>query len=236
MKDVFGKALSGYLNKDISTYIVRRDDGFGEPFNIGTYFNEYSEWKEHEKEIIKYASGRILDIGAGAGRHALYFQNKGLEVHAVDISPSAIKVMRKRGIKNVYLMDLKKMDFPENYFDSILMMFNNFGLAGSIAGTKKLLKILYKISVPKGKIIATIRNPYKTDKPEHLSYQEKNIKAGRPAGLIRIRIEYKNEIGNWFKILMVSPDELKKLIQSTGWKILKIAEGPDGTYGAVLEK
>jgi len=131
---------------------------------------------------------------------------------------------------------LRKLDFPENRFDSILMMFNNFGLAGSTEETKQLLKALYKIATAKGKIITTIRNPYKTDKLEHLAYHKRNREAGRLAGLIRIRIEYKDEVGDWFNLLMVSPEELKELIRDTGWKILKIAEEPNGNYGVVLEK
>lgn len=237
IKDVFGDSLKGYLKGDSSLYVIRRDDNYYEPLgDLGIYFTKYPKWQDFEKKILKYVQGRILDLGAGAGRHSLYFQNKDLEVHAIDISPGAVEVMRKRGIKNVYLMDLKKLDFPKNYFDSVLMMFNNFGLAGNIKGTKKLLKDLCRITAPKGRIIAISRNPYKTDKPEHLAYHRRNRKAGRPAGLIKIRIEYKGEIGNWFNLLMVSPQELKDLIRDTGWKILKIVEGKDGVYGVVLEK
>jgi len=133
-------------------------------------------------------------------------------------------------------MDLRKLDFPDNYFDSILMMFNNFGLAGSIEGTKKLLEVLYRISTPKGRIIITIRDPYQTDIPEHLAYHERNKKAGKPVGQIKIRIEYKDEVGDWFELLMISSQELEELIKDTGWKILRIVEGKDGNYGAVLEK
>jgi len=237
MGDAFGKSLLGYLSGEQASYIIRRDDGFiDEPCDIGVYFSEYPEWQDFEKEILSYARGRILDLGAGAGRHALYLQNKGLEVHAIDISPGAIETMKKRGVKNVHLMDLRELDFPENHFDSIPMMFNNFGLAGSAEGTKQLLKALYKIATLKGRIITTIRNPYKTDKPEHLAYHERNRKAGKPAGLIKIRIEYKDEVGDWFNLLMVSPEELKELIRDTDWRVLKIVEGQNGNYGVVLEK
>ena len=236
MADAFGKALEGYLNGNPSPYFVRRDDDYLEPCDLAVYFTDYSKWHDFEKKILKYVQGRILDLGAGAGRHSLYFQNKGFEVYAIDISPGAVEVMRKRGVKNVHLMDLRKLNFPENYFDSVLMMFNNFGLAGSIEGTKKLLKVLSKISKPRGRIITTIRNPYQTDKPGHLAYHEHNRKSGKPAGLIRMRIEYKGEVGNWFDLLMVSAEELEELIQDTGWKILRIIEGQDGMYGVVLEK
>ena len=236
MPDSFGEALMNYLNGDSTPYVIRRDDGYTDPIDVGVYFTYYSQWEHFEKEILEYAQGKVLDIGAGAGRHSLYLQEKGLEVHAVDISPGAVKVMRLRGLKNVYLMDLRKLDFPDNYFDSFLMMFNNFGLAGTTEATKNFLRVLYHISTLKGKIITTIIDPYQTDNPQHLAYHERNRKAGKPSGQVKLRIEYKGEIGDWFDLLMVSPQELKELIKNTGWGVLKIAEGEGGTYGAVLGK
>lgn len=237
MKDIFGKFLNDCLKNKKTVYFIRRNDGFFDKLqDAKIYFSKYKEWKKSEKDILKYAKGKVLDIGAGAGRHSLYLQNKGHKVYAVDISPGAVKVMQKRGVKNSLAMDLKKLNFPKNYFDTILLMFNNFGLAGDVDATKKFLKNLYKITTKNARIITTIRNPYKTKNPKHLVYHKRNIKAGRPAGLIKIRIEYKGILGEWFKILMVSPQELKKLLSGTGWKILKIIEELDGTYGAVLEK
>lgn len=236
MTDAFGKVLIGYLNGESSPYTIRRDDGWVEEHKARAYFSGSEEWDNHEIEILVYAQGRVLDIGAGAGRHALHLQEKGFEVHAIDISPGAIEVMEQRGIKNVYLMDLMKLDFPDNYFDSVLMMFNNFGLAGTIEGTKELLRVLHRITTPRGRIIATIRDPYRTDNPEHLKYHEGNRKMGRPAGQIKIRIEYKGEADDWFEFLMFSNEGLRDVIMDTGWNILKTVEGIDGNYGAVLEK
>lgn len=234
--DVFGKLLTGFFNGDLTSCTIRRDDGWFDEHETKVYFSKYEEWENYEREVLNYVQGRVLDLGAGAGRHALYLQGKGFEVHAIDISTGAVEVMKKRGVENVYLMDLQKLDFPDNYFDSTLMMFNNFGLVGTIEGTKNLLKGLHRISTSKGKIITTIRNPYLTDNLKHLAYHEQNRKKGKPAGQVKIRIEYKGEAGSWFELLMVSPDELKDLIRDTGWKILKIIEGEDGCYGAILEK
>jgi len=241
MTDAFGESLIAYYCRDYfcgerTRYIVRRDDGLCESQNVGVYFDEYPAWQDFEKEIIDYTQGRVLDLGAGAGRHTLYLQLKSHEVHAVDISEGALLVMKKRGVKNLWAMDLRKLEFPENHFDSVLMLFNNFGLAGGLKETRDLLEVLYKISTKKGRIIATTRDPYQTEKPEHLVYHERNRKAGRPPGLIRIRIEYQEKIGDWFDLLMVSPCELKELLIGTGWMIAEGAPGPNGMYGVVLEK
>jgi SAM-dependent methyltransferase len=109
MVDSFGKVLMGYLNGDKSPYIIRRDGGLIEEHDAGKYFTEYEQWDNCEKEVLKYVRERVLDIGGGAGRHALYLQNKGFEAHVIDISPLAVEVMKRRGVKNVYLMDLMRL-------------------------------------------------------------------------------------------------------------------------------
>ena len=45
---------------------------------IDTMADVVQNWHLTEKKAIKYARGRVLDIGCGAGRHALYLQDKGL--------------------------------------------------------------------------------------------------------------------------------------------------------------
>lgn len=237
MADAFGKALMGYLSGDTSPYAVRRDDNHIQKGSLEVYFNDYPQWEDVEKEILTYVQGRVLDIGAGAGRHALYLQRQGFEVYAIDNSPLAVKVMKQREISNVYLMDLRHLDFPDNYFDSILMMFNGLGLAGTIEMTNKVLRVLYKISTPKAKIIATTIDPYKTNKAAHLAYQERNRKVGKLAGQIIMKIEYKGEVGDWLSLLMLSPKELSDIIKDTGWSILKISKTDKrGHYGIVLKK
>ncbi|MFJ7629212.1 class I SAM-dependent methyltransferase [Streptomyces sp. NPDC097595] len=42
------------------------------------------------------APGRVLDLGCGAGRNALYLASRGFEVDAVDLSPVAIAWARER--------------------------------------------------------------------------------------------------------------------------------------------
>jgi SAM-dependent methyltransferase len=179
----------------------------------------------------------VLDIGAGAGRHSLYLQRLGYIVHSIDISPLAVEVMLQRGIRNAYKMDLHKLNYPNNFFDTYLMMFNNFGLAGTMKETKKLLNKLNRMASPKGRIITSIRNPYWTENPNYLAYQKRNEEKGRPAGQLKLRLKYKEEISDWFDLLIVSPGELMDLIKGTGWAIkMYITHKAEGVYGIVLIK
>ena len=237
MIDIFGKTLKGYLNGDLPHHVVRGKNGYFNTLNTEVYFANYSDWEHYEAAIItRYIDGRVLDIGAGAGRHSLFLQDEGFEVHAIDISPSAVALMKTRGVKNVYLMNLNSLDFPENCFDSVLIMFADLGLGGTVKDTKKLLKSLYKITTPKGKIITTIRNPGDARESQYFGHYKDHKQIGKTIEKVKARIEYNGEIGDWFSILMASPEGLDNLIENTGWIISNTIKGDDGFYGVLLEK
>ena len=81
MKD----AVDGISGK----YYIERDDGRVETLEVSDYIKPFSEWPEVEKLAIKYVSGKVLDIGCGAGRVALYLQILGQK--RTGISKQSIK-------------------------------------------------------------------------------------------------------------------------------------------------
>ncbi len=100
-RDAYGHQLYDYFKKKSQGLeIVERDDGFIQA-NLGprTYLSEYKNWRPDEKAAMRYATGKVLDIGSGGGRHSLYLQTKGFKVLAVDVSPLAIKACKLRGLK-----------------------------------------------------------------------------------------------------------------------------------------
>lgn len=167
-------------------------------------------------ELVK---GRILDIGCGAGRHSLYLQHKGFDVLGIDSSPLAIKVCKLRGLKKARVMPIEELNFKPNSFDTVIMMGSNFGLFGSFQKAKRLLKKLYKMTSENGLIIASTRDTYKTDNPDHLEYHKLNKQRGRMPGQLRLRIRFRKCVGRWFDYLIVSKKEMEDILKGTGWKI-----------------
>ena len=223
-KDAYGQEIWAYYQGRDSFEIVERDDGYFDapaqsPRN---YFAEYEDWGTHEKKAMEFVKGRILDIGCGAGRHSLYLQKKGVDVLETDDSPLAIKVCKLRGLKKAKVKSIEEARFKPNSFDTIIMMGNNFGLFGSFKKARMLLKRFHKMTSEDAVIIAETRDPYKTNNPAHLEYQEFNRKRGRMSGQLRIRIRFQRYVTRWFDYLFVSKEEMTQILDETGWKVKEI--------------
>ena len=237
-QDAFGHEIYDYLkNSGGAEEIIERNDRYidtsGGP---KAYFAEYKDWTPAEKKAMRYAKGRALDIGSGAGRCCLYLQRMGLEVTAIDNSPLAIEACKLRGVKDARVIPISQMDSTLGVFDTFLMMGNNFGLFGSFLGAKRLLKKLYRITTRNGRIITSSRDVYKTQDPSHLAYQDSNREKGRMSGQVRIRVRYKQYIGPWFDYLMVSKTEMGNILDGTGWRVNKYLDHNESQYIAIIDK
>ena len=141
--DLFGKAILDYqlgnYTEDIKTETsISEEDDLPLPY----LFRSYAEMPGIEQKALEISFGRVLDVGCGAGSHALYLQNeKGLKVTAIDLSPGAIEVCKLRGVHNAKVQDLMEMD-PSQKFDTILLLMNGAGMCGRL---KKLPDFLLKL-------------------------------------------------------------------------------------------
>lgn len=238
-QDAYGQQLfAQYKSGSITSEIIEREDGFIAPgSDPGMYFREYKEWSPKEREAIKAAKGRVLDIGCGAGRHLLYLQGKGFDVTGIDNSPGAIKVCKLRGLKKALVRPIAEVDkFKPDSFDTILMFGNNFGLFGSFKRAKTILKKFDRITSTDARIIAGTLNPYKTSDKNHLEYHKLNKQRGRMGGQIRMRVRYGKAIGEWFDYLFVSPKEMEDILSGTNWEIEKLIAPEEANYIAVIRK
>jgi SAM-dependent methyltransferase len=235
-QDAHGHALYDYLKNKNGNQIVERDDGYFDSFGTEIYFSQYDEWPEHEKEAAHYARGSILDIGCGAGRHALYLQEKGFDVTGIDISSLAVDVCRQRGLKKVHTLSITEVSAKLGVFDTIIMFGNNFGLVETPERARWLLKKFKSVTSERGRILAETRDPSTTDLPEHLEYHEFNRKRGRLPGQVRIRMRYRKYVSPWFDFLIVSKDEIVNILEGTGWEARTFINGDHGAYVAVIEK
>ena len=174
---------------------------------------------------------------AGGGRWSLYLQKKGHDVLGVDISPLAVKVCKLRGLNNVMVRPISEIDSRLGKFDTILMIGNNFGLFGGFKRARQLLKRFYEMTNPDARIIAESLDIYKPPvDPLHRRYHLRNRKLGRMPGQVRMRLRYGTFATPWFDYLLVSKNQMKRILQGTGWKIKHFIDGPGPAYVAIIEK
>ena len=238
-QDAYGHLLLDYHNGQENVEIVEREDGLINVSHLGprNYFAEYEDWAEHQKLAMAYTTGRVLDIGCGAGRHALYLQEQGLEVLGMDNSPLAIQTCQHRGLKNVIVTSITQLNSKIGTFDTILMMGHNFGLVGNYKRAKWLLRRFAAMTTDTAKIIAETMDPYQTTEPGHLAYHQFNRDRGRMSGQLKLRVRYKQYATPWFDYLFVSKTEIEDILDGTTWQVeryINAANTP--TYVAILSK
>jgi len=86
--DAFGRMLYDHLTKSEGPVygVIEREDGLVDVDDPQTYFAAYGGWPAHQRQAMNFVQGRVLDIGCGAGRHALYLQDLGMEAGQAHLS------------------------------------------------------------------------------------------------------------------------------------------------------
>jgi len=239
-QDAFGHEMWDYFKGRKAYEVIERNDGYIDTSKSSPdlYFAPPRRWPAVERGAIRYAKGRVLDVGCGAGRVSIYLQDhRHLDVVGMDNSPLAIRVSKGRGLRKTALVAIQDIHFPADSFDTIVMFGNNFGLFGSRSRAKRLLRRLHKIASANALLLAESNDPYQTDQPEHLSYHQQNRQKGRMSGQVRIRVRFRRYVGSWFDYLLVSPEEMKDIAKDTGWVVDRFVRSRGSSlYVGVLSK
>ena len=236
-RDAWGRAMYDFFRGVRKPSFIERDDGYLDlDAGMEHYFSGFERWGEPEQAAIGYCHGRVLDIGCGGGRHSLHLQNKGFEVVGIDVSPLAIKTCKLRGIRHARVLPIDHITRAVGTFDTLVMLGNNFGLFGSKARAKRLLKRFHSLTSATACIVAECLDPYRTTAEHHLRYHRRNRARGRMAGQVRIRARYENAATPWLDYLFVSADEMRAILKNTGWRIRRILKTGGPTYYAIIGK
>lgn len=207
-KDILGTALLDYqrgnYTEDIKTYSsLEEEDVMPLPY----LFRGFEQMPFIEQKALSLCRGTILDIGCGAGSHALYLQNKGLKTTGLDFSPGAIAVCQQRGLQNTHLGDF--FDLKGVSFDTILLLMNGIGIAGELKNLDVFLNKLKSLLNPGGQILldsSDIIYMYESDEdggfwiPDDLSYY----------GEVQFKMEYKKQKSNPFNWLYLDYNTLQR--------------------------
>lgn len=209
MDDVLGQAIYDYHSKNSPGELwIHNKYGPKEAMPVEAYFREEDDMPDLEWVALNECRGRVLDVGAGAGSHALQLQERGYNVTAIDISPLAAHVMQQRGVNNAFVQDV--FTYRGEQFDTILLLMNGIGLAGTLDNLSNLLAI-FKVLLSKGGQLLF-------DSSDIAYLYEGNLPVGRYFGEITYQYEYKGKKTPWFNWLYIDEHMLTKVATAEGWK------------------
>lgn len=232
MADVFGTALMDYqqgnYSEDISTHSsFDEEDVIPLPY----LFRSFKEMPKIEQKALKLAKGKVLDVGSGAGSHALYLQKKGLEVTALDNSDGAISVCKERGIKNTVKRNI--LNFSGETFDTVLLLMNGIGLAGNMDQVGPFLRHLATLINPNGQILLDSSDIiYMFEEDEDGGYWIPNN--GKYYGEVTFTMSYKNEKTAPFDWIYLDFNTLQNACWDNGLGCELVLEGEHFDYLARL--
>lgn len=151
--DPMGAAIRDYQNNGKASRLRVLSSMFDEDeMPVAHLFRTFNQMPRLEQKALSMAKGRVLDIGAGAGCHALVLQERGLEVKAIDISPLSCEVMKERGVKNAECVNLFNPQLQGKY-DTLLLLMNGTGIAGKLNRLSMLLNRLKELLAEGGQIL-----------------------------------------------------------------------------------
>lgn len=227
-RDPMGSAINDYYKNGRAAHLRVLSSMFEEDeMPIAHLFRSEQEMPQLEKRALTLVRGRVLDVGAGAGCHALALQEHGFEVKAIDVSPLSCDVMKARGIEDVECVNLFDTQL-QSKFDTILLLMNGTGIAGKLSRLPLLLNRLKELMAEGAQILIDSSD---------LKYIYENEDGsmdidlgGNYYGEVDYQMVYKNVKGDSFDWLYVDPTLLTASCKQCGLKCEIIEEGQHYDY------
>ena len=230
--DPMGAAIRDYQSKGKASRLRVLSSMFDEDeMPVAHLFRTFNQMPRLEQKALSMAKGRVLDIGAGAGCHALALQERGLEVKAIDISPLSCEVMKERGVKDAECVNLFNPQLQGKY-DTLLLLMNGTGIAGKLNRLSMLLNRLKELLAEGGQILIDSSDLKYIYENEDGSM---DIDLNAPYyGEVDYQMQYKNVKGEPFDWLYTDPMLLASISKQCGLNCEIVEEGENYDFLARL--
>ena len=220
--DVLGTALHDYyFGKRSGKLWVHNQYGPKEEMPVAMYFRQYDYMPELEQTALRHCKGTVLDIGAGAGSHALWLQQEGYSVTAIDISAKAVEVIKSRGVANAIEGNI--FDYKDTRFDTLLLLMNGIGLTSTVSGLQRFLQYAKQLLLPGGQLL------FDSSDVAYI-YDGKPLPKQHYYGEIAYRYAYKRQKTDWFTWLYIDKKVLKQIATDEGYAVKILAADEYGQY------
>jgi cyclopropane fatty-acyl-phospholipid synthase-like methyltransferase len=232
--DLYGKALldfhQGNYTEDIIVLSATMED---DVLPLPYLFRPYDQMPILEKKALQLSKGSVLDIGAGAGSHSLYLEEKGLEITALDQSPGAVQVLQERLEKsNSKVVQENIWDHKQQY-DTILMLMNGTGIFSKLQKVSSCLEKLKKLLQRNGQILidsSDLRFLYEDEEDGGLWVDPSKEYYGE----VSFSLQYKRTESASFDWLYMDYELLKSYATKAGFEVELVEKGAHYDYLARL--
>ena len=229
--DPLGRAILDFWNGQTKAEVqVFSDQADPDVIPVSYLFRTEPEMPEREREALSLCRGRVLDVGAGAGSHALALQEKGLDCTALEISEMACDAMKARGVQHILCGDFFAL--APQAFDTLLLLMNGVGLAGTMENLPRFLETCKKWLAPGGQILLESSDIlYLYEEEDGSVLVDLN---GSYYGELTYVMQYKKEQTAPFPWLFIDFGLLQEHADSVGLAATLLREEEDGHYLASL--
>ena len=255
--DPLGRALSDYHRGEREEPFVDRDGAETREQPVERfYFGEFDPKSERGEWLRAWLSGPLLDVGAGAGRDTLYFQ-ECFETVAIDVvrkarsafrddetaspfrtmSEPLVETMRERGVGDARRVDMFALRdaFERDRFRSALVWGTQIGLAGSMQGLREFFGDLAFVTTPDATAVVHGYDPESGPIEELLGYRPD------PTPGLAYRVVHSTYENDHQTLLfrLFSPDRLREAAVGTGWEVAAVEHASSessSSYYAALRK
>ncbi|MFC4356938.1 class I SAM-dependent methyltransferase [Halobium salinum] len=219
-RDPFGRAVRDHHLGEREEPLVDRDGDETREHAIERWYfgdHEPDEWFE------SWLDGPLLDMGAGAGRDSLYFQER-FETVAVEVSDHLVRTMRERGVEDARRADMFSLrdHFERDRFRSAVAVGTQLGLAGSMAGVRAFLDDLAYVTTSDATAILDNYGPQRSVAQGVFAVRDD------PAPGLAHRVfhcEYEGEVGRTLYFRLFDRRRLAEALVGTPWEIAEFSYG-----------
>jgi hypothetical protein len=224
--DVYGRALYEYYSSGkAASLLLHTSYGEKEKMPVDWFFRDEEDFPPIEMSALAQCRGKVLDIGAGVGSHAVYLHEMGLEVETMDNSAYCVRIMQERGLSNVWYQSIwQKL---EQQYDTLLLLMNGIGIVGKLEGLRKFLHSARDLLLPGGQIL------FDSSDLTYL-YPEMDIHQHPYLGEITYQYEYRKKKGQPFQWLYIDPKNMEKYAHEAGWDMEILLHDHNDQYLARL--
>lgn len=237
MTDPFGRAIRDFHRNEQDEPLIQRDGEWAREHPIEAfYFGDFAPGDDRSEFIASWVDGPLLDMGAGAGRDTLHFQER-YETVAIEVSDRLVETMRERGVEDARHADMFALreSFERDRFRSAFAWGTQVGLAGSVCGLREFLEDLSFVTTPNGTVTFDCYDPEHADLDDMLGYRPDPT----PGLAFRVmHFEYEGDVGETLLFRLFGPDRLREAAADTDWQVAEITRDDKNSshYQAALTK